>query len=212
MNSNSISKQSFFAHNYITMQAFQLLPNTPETCSSRQESYKKKSSKSVNKLSMKRNYGSCLSDQDAQAAATATRLSINARERRRMHDLNDALDDLRSVIPYAHGPSVRKLSKIATLLLAKNYIMMQNNVIEELKREMNHLINQYSATHTFTVGNNSERSLASNLVCLANNSLRAIEDNGKKLFEQFAMSSANSDSGDLSKHSAQDSDNGEKLN
>jgi hypothetical protein len=42
-----------------------------------------------------------------------------------MHDLNDALDELRSVIPYAHSPSVRKLSKIATLLLAKNYILMQ---------------------------------------------------------------------------------------
>lgn len=53
------------------------------------------------------------------------RLSINARERRRMHDLNDALDELRAVIPYAHSPSVRKLSKIATLLLAKNYILMQ---------------------------------------------------------------------------------------
>jgi len=53
------------------------------------------------------------------------RLGINARERRRMHDLNDALDELRAVIPYAHGPSVRKLSKIATLLLAKNYILMQ---------------------------------------------------------------------------------------
>lgn len=51
------------------------------------------------------------------------RLNINARERRRMHDLNDALDELRSVIPYAHSPSVRKLSKIATLLLAKNYIL-----------------------------------------------------------------------------------------
>ncbi|RWS21108.1 basic helix-loop-helix protein-like protein [Leptotrombidium deliense] len=56
---------------------------------------------------------------------THVRLSINARERRRMHDLNDALDELRSVIPYAHSPSVRKLSKIATLLLAKNYILMQ---------------------------------------------------------------------------------------
>ena len=42
-----------------------------------------------------------------------------------MHDLNDALDELRAVIPYAHSPAVRKLSKIATLLLAKNYILMQ---------------------------------------------------------------------------------------
>ncbi|KAJ8875270.1 hypothetical protein PR048_023165 [Dryococelus australis] len=65
------------------------------------------------------------------------RLNINARERRRMHDLNDALDELRSVIPYAHSPSVRKLSKIATLLLAKNYIMMQANALEELRRYHN---------------------------------------------------------------------------
>lgn len=63
----------------------------------------------------------------------STRLSVNARERRRMHDLNDALDDLRSVIPYAHSPSVRKLSKIATLLLAKNYIIMQRNAVEEMR-------------------------------------------------------------------------------
>jgi len=62
------------------------------------------------------------------------RLNINARERRRMHDLNDALDELRSVIPYAHSPSVRKLSKIATLLLAKNYILMQANALDELRR------------------------------------------------------------------------------
>uniref|UniRef100_A0A1I8G2X8 BHLH domain-containing protein n=1 Tax=Macrostomum lignano TaxID=282301 RepID=A0A1I8G2X8_9PLAT len=62
------------------------------------------------------------------------RLNVNARERRRMHDLNDALDELRSVIPYAHSPSVRKLSKIATLLLAKNYILMQANALEELRQ------------------------------------------------------------------------------
>jgi hypothetical protein len=62
------------------------------------------------------------------------RLCINARERRRMHDLNDALDELRSVIPYAHSPSVRKLSKIATLLLAKNFILMQANALEEMRR------------------------------------------------------------------------------
>ncbi|XP_026469045.1 class E basic helix-loop-helix protein 23-like [Ctenocephalides felis] len=67
------------------------------------------------------------------------RLNINARERRRMHDLNDALDELRSVIPYAHSPSVRKLSKIATLLLAKNYILMQANALNELRRLLGYL-------------------------------------------------------------------------
>ena len=56
-----------------------------------------------------------------------------------MHDLNDAMDDLRSVIPYAHSPSVRKLSKIATLLLAKNYILMQGNALEEMRKLVSYL-------------------------------------------------------------------------
>lgn len=65
------------------------------------------------------------------------RLKINSRERKRMHDLNSALDGLREVMPYAHGPSVRKLSKIATLLLAKNYILMLSNSLEEMKKLLN---------------------------------------------------------------------------
>ncbi|XP_075212510.1 basic helix-loop-helix family member olig [Lycorma delicatula] len=76
----------------------------------------------------------------------SVRLNINARERRRMHDLNDALDELRSVIPYAHSPSVRKLSKIATLLLAKNYILMQANALEELRRLIAYLQAQGTMT------------------------------------------------------------------
>lgn len=82
----------------------------------------------------------------------SVRLNINARERRRMHDLNDALDELRSVIPYAHSPSVRKLSKIATLLLAKNYILMQANALEELRRLITYiqvLNNDEKKNHTF---------------------------------------------------------------
>ena len=74
-----------------------------------------------------------------QKGEKIVRLNINARERRRMHDLNDALDELRSVIPYAHSPSVRKLSKIATLLLAKNYILMQENALEEMRRMVGYM-------------------------------------------------------------------------
>lgn len=48
------------------------------------------------------------------------RLKVNSRERMRMHDLNSAMDALRQVMPYAHSPSVKKLSKMATLLLARN--------------------------------------------------------------------------------------------
>jgi hypothetical protein len=61
------------------------------------------------------------------------RLKINSRERKRMQDLNIALDGLRDVIPYAHGSNVRKLSKMATLLLAKNYILMLTKINEDLK-------------------------------------------------------------------------------
>ncbi|VDN84707.1 unnamed protein product, partial [Brugia pahangi] len=32
-----------------------------------------------------------------------TRLNINLRERCRMHDLNEAFDDLRVILPYANG-------------------------------------------------------------------------------------------------------------
>ncbi|XP_064624514.1 class E basic helix-loop-helix protein 22-like [Lineus longissimus] len=74
------------------------------------------------------------------------RLNINARERRRMHDLNDALDELRSVIPYAHSPSVRKLSKIATLLLAKNYILMQANALDEMRRLVTYMNQSHAST------------------------------------------------------------------
>ncbi|XP_067002154.1 class E basic helix-loop-helix protein 22 [Anabrus simplex] len=80
------------------------------------------------------------------------RLNINARERRRMHDLNDALDELRSVIPYAHSPSVRKLSKIATLLLAKNFILMQANALEELRRLIAYLQAQNAGGIPSTAG------------------------------------------------------------
>lgn len=205
-----MNSKTFFAQNFMQAQlgqpSYQISSAQCEnSTNSRQDDvykiYKKKSSinKTNTKMSIKRNYSSQLSEEDAQAVATATRLSINARERRRMHDLNDALDDLRSVIPYAHGPSVRKLSKIATLLLAKNFIMMQNNVIEELKREMNFLISQYtnstSGGQAFSLNGSSERSLASNLVNLANNSLRAIEDNSKLLFEQISKNNdGNADS------------------
>ncbi|KAL1262543.1 hypothetical protein QQF64_005282 [Cirrhinus molitorella] len=62
------------------------------------------------------------------------RLKVNSRERKRMHDLNQAMDGLREVMPYAQGPSVRKLSKISTLLLARNYILMLSSSLEEMKK------------------------------------------------------------------------------
>ena len=71
------------------------------------------------------------------SGAQDTRTKINFRERKRMHDLNTAMDGLREVIPYANGPSVRKLSKIATLTLARNYIQMLTKSLDELKAMLN---------------------------------------------------------------------------
>ncbi|XP_069829844.1 oligodendrocyte transcription factor 3-like [Dendropsophus ebraccatus] len=93
-----------------------------------------------------------LSEQDLQKL----RLKINGRERKRMHDLNLAMDGLREVMPYAHGPSVRKLSKIATLLLARNYILMLTNSLEEMKRLVGEIYGgHHSAFHCGTVGHSA---------------------------------------------------------
>ncbi|XP_028967777.1 neurogenic differentiation factor 1-like [Galendromus occidentalis] len=59
------------------------------------------------------------------------RLESNERERMRMHSLNDAFQALREVIP--HVAMERKLSKIETLTLAKNYIMALTNVICDIR-------------------------------------------------------------------------------
>ncbi|CAG5126341.1 unnamed protein product [Candidula unifasciata] len=74
------------------------------------------------------------------------RSKINSRERRRMHDLNSAMDSLRDSMPYAKGPSVRKLSKIATLTLAKNYIQMLNKSVEEMKQLLDNIYKSGAAS------------------------------------------------------------------
>uniref|UniRef100_A0A0A9YFT9 Protein dimmed n=1 Tax=Lygus hesperus TaxID=30085 RepID=A0A0A9YFT9_LYGHE len=61
------------------------------------------------------------------------RLESNERERMRMHSLNDAFQSLREVIP--HVKKERRLSKIETLTLAKNYIMALTNVVCDMRGE-----------------------------------------------------------------------------
>ncbi|XP_061491025.1 twist-related protein-like [Rhineura floridana] len=58
------------------------------------------------------------------------RLAANVRERRRMLGLNVAFDRLRSVIPTLRGE--RKLSKAETLQMAKIYISMLNDLLQEV--------------------------------------------------------------------------------
>ncbi|XP_029906452.1 neurogenic differentiation factor 4-like [Myripristis murdjan] len=59
----------------------------------------------------------------------ARRVKANARERSRMHGLNDALENLRSIMP-CHSKT-QKLSKIETLRLARNYICALSEALEE---------------------------------------------------------------------------------
>ncbi|MEQ2270506.1 hypothetical protein XENORESO_019945 [Xenotaenia resolanae] len=75
------------------------------------------------------------------------RRKINSRERKRMQDLNIAMDALREVmVPYAssssspshsHAPGAppcRRLSKISTLVLARNYILLLGSSLQEMRR------------------------------------------------------------------------------
>lgn len=85
------------------------------------------------------------------------RRKINSRERKRMQDLNLAMDALREVmVPYFSSPSStpsagagglqhpylpsgappngRRLSKISTLVLARNYILLLGSSLQEMRR------------------------------------------------------------------------------
>ncbi|KHJ79180.1 Helix-loop-helix DNA-binding domain protein, partial [Oesophagostomum dentatum] len=64
------------------------------------------------------------------------RTSINSRERKRMHDLNEALEELRSCLPYSQDASSRKMSKINTLLLASNWIRQLTIRNHELQKQL----------------------------------------------------------------------------
>ncbi|XP_036137484.1 class A basic helix-loop-helix protein 15 [Molossus molossus] len=57
---------------------------------------------------------------DRRESSVQRRLESNERERQRMHTLNNAFQALREVIPHVRAD--KKLSKIETLTLAKNYI------------------------------------------------------------------------------------------
>ncbi|VDN60119.1 unnamed protein product [Dracunculus medinensis] len=57
------------------------------------------------------------------------RCKANARERRRMHNLNAALEELRKTLPKL--PDEPKLTKIETLRMANNYIYALSEVLKE---------------------------------------------------------------------------------
>ncbi|XP_072520039.1 neurogenin-1 [Salminus brasiliensis] len=66
-------------------------------------------------------------DATVHVAKKSRRLKANDRERNRMHNLNGALDALRSVLPAL--PDDTKLTKIETLRFAHNYIWALSETI-----------------------------------------------------------------------------------
>lgn len=72
----------------------------------------------------RRMYGSSTKDRSIR------RLESNERERQRMHKLNNAFQALREAIP--HVKTDKKLSKIETLTLAKNYIKALTSIILDM--------------------------------------------------------------------------------
>lgn len=75
----------------------------------------------------KRRRGRARSEVAAHAVKKNRRLKANDRERNRMHNLNDALDALRGVLPAF--PDETKLTKIETLRFAHNYIWALSETI-----------------------------------------------------------------------------------
>ncbi|XP_042252582.1 class A basic helix-loop-helix protein 15 isoform X3 [Thunnus albacares] len=72
----------------------------------------------------RRQYGSSTKERSVR------RLESNERERQRMHKLNNAFQALREAIP--HVKTDKKLSKIETLTLAKNYIKALTTIILDM--------------------------------------------------------------------------------
>uniref|UniRef100_A0A8C4WVN4 Basic helix-loop-helix family, member a15 n=1 Tax=Eptatretus burgeri TaxID=7764 RepID=A0A8C4WVN4_EPTBU len=78
-------------------------------------------------------------------AKSRRRLESNERERHRMHNLNDAFQELREVIPHVrHG---HKLSKLETLSLAKNYITALTDAVLHLDAGRFHVAHRLHQTH-----------------------------------------------------------------
>ena len=72
------------------------------------------------------------SSDGAKRPRSHVRASATKRERARMHKLNNAYDKLRQVVPKI-GPDNERLSKIATLRLAIDYINMLSNYLRGQK-------------------------------------------------------------------------------
>uniref|UniRef100_A0A915PNG1 BHLH domain-containing protein n=1 Tax=Setaria digitata TaxID=48799 RepID=A0A915PNG1_9BILA len=83
---------------------------------------------------MKRKYRCRVrSPETIQRTKQIRRSKANARERRRMHNLNEALEKLRRTLPQL--PDEPKLTKIETLRMANNYIYALKQILRNGQEE-----------------------------------------------------------------------------
>ncbi|XP_063415977.1 oligodendrocyte transcription factor 2-like [Mytilus trossulus] len=82
------------------------------------------------------------------------RLKTNVRERQRMHQMNKGMEDLKQVLPYSK--SVNKLSKMSTLLLAREHIVS----LQKSQKELHHLVQKLQ-------NNLSRQSHNASLMCMS---------------------------------------------
>ncbi|KAM4747894.1 neurogenin-1 [Rhinophrynus dorsalis] len=124
---DSLSLQSSpFSSGHMTSPA-----QTPEKCEEGKEKRKKRSRSRVKNEAV------------VHVIKKTRRIKANDRERNRMHNLNSALDELRSILP--SFPDDTKLTKIETLRFAHNYIWALSETLrladqskEKPKKELVH--------------------------------------------------------------------------
>lgn len=90
----------------------------------------------------KRAFHQTIPSSESGARGMPRRVRANDRERRRMHHLNEALDHLRSILPWTSisssdsTTSRTKMSKIETLRFAFNYISALSETLGMVEEEM----------------------------------------------------------------------------
>ena len=106
--------------------------STPTTsCGDKKDSKTaQRNTKCTSKRSTKRAGGHPVQkDKTTALSRPKRRMEANARERRRMHSLNEAFDRLRSVVPGVSGD--RQLSKYDTLQMAQTYIAALQDLLKK---------------------------------------------------------------------------------
>ncbi|OTF83950.1 neurogenin-1-like protein [Euroglyphus maynei] len=127
------------------------------------------------------------------------RCKANVRERNRMHCLNQALDQLRECIPLKHlqmsnqivcNRKIQKLSKIETLRLARNYLILLTEMLQSQSSIDNLMMGQILA---YGLGQQSLNSLSVQMNFSSARMLSQPSPEVQQIFAKFGCCSSKSD-------------------